>query len=59
MIELKIVFDPATNQMTITGPIEQKVLSYGMLDMARDLVQAFDPTKQSQILAPTMPIGAR
>lgn len=40
MVELKIVVDD-NGQVQISGPIQNKMLSYGMLELARDAIQTF------------------
>lgn len=45
MIELKIMFDPQTGQLQVGGPINDKILCYGLLERAKDMVRDFDATK--------------
>lgn len=40
--ELKITLTPS-GQVLVTGPIANKLLCYGMLGLARDVVRDFDP----------------
>lgn len=56
-IELTIVFCPQTGQISLNGPMGNKLMCYGMLEMAKDLVRSYDPAKQSQILVPAMPLN--
>lgn len=41
IVELKISFNPATNEVAFSGPLENKLLCYGLLEMARDAVKSF------------------
>jgi hypothetical protein len=45
-----IITYQAGGPVQVTGPIENKVLCYGMLEAARDLIKDFKP---SQIIQPT------
>lgn len=47
-VKIEIVFDPNTNNVGVTAPLENKVLCLGMLAMAQKLVQDFDPAKQQE-----------
>lgn len=52
MIELRIVFDPqAFEVVSVSGPLANKTLCYGMLEQARQKVQAFDPAKPGILVA--------
>ena len=42
-------------QITVSGPIQDKVLSYGLLEMARDLIQHFDP--QQRVIPVNAPLN--
>lgn len=37
-IQLVISMDPRTNQINVSGPIDNKVLSYGLLAIAHDVI---------------------
>lgn len=37
-IQIVITFEPETGQINVAGPIENKILTYGLLDLARDAV---------------------
>lgn len=39
-------------QVTISGPITDKILSYGMLEIGKELVRTYDPSKPSPLLVP-------
>lgn len=40
MIEIRIAFDPANGAMKIDGPVNDRVLFYGLLDLAKDVVRS-------------------
>ena len=40
-IELHITFDQQTGNVQVTGPLPNKILCYGMLDMAKDVIREF------------------
>jgi hypothetical protein len=51
IVELKITFDPATKQVQVSGPINDKMLAYSMLEMARDAIKDhIDAQKQPTIV---------
>ena len=54
MIEIKIIAED-DGSVKIAGPIENKVLCLGLLDIAHDLVLKHDP-KESRIIRPTLEI---
>lgn len=43
--ELKIILNEA-GQVSVTGPIDQKPLCYGLLEVARDVIAAHKPMEQ-------------
>lgn len=45
MIQLTILFDEKTGRIDVTGPINNKVLSLGLLEFAKHKVSEFDPAK--------------
>ena len=38
MMQLIITMDPRTNNINVSGPIDNKVLSYGLLAIAHDII---------------------
>ena len=38
VITLTVTFDPATGQVQVTGPIQDKILCCGLLEMAKSTV---------------------
>ena len=38
VMTLTIIFDPATQQLKMEGPTENRILCYGMLGMAREIL---------------------
>lgn len=55
MVELKITLDPTTGGVNVTGPINDKILCLGLLELAKGIVQAHDPGKQPILLANRIP----
>lgn len=54
MMEIRIQFDEKTGKVALTGPIDQRLVCYGMLDMAREILmkRALTPQPKSAILVP-------
>ena len=44
-IELMITMDNQTGAVGVNGPIHNKILCLGMLELAKQAILAFDPTK--------------
>lgn len=40
-IELHITFDQQTGNVQVTGPLPNKLLCYGMLELAKDVIREF------------------
>ena len=49
MLQLVINFDETTGAINVTGPIENKMLVYGMLGMAHDIVAAYQPADKPKL----------
>ena len=49
-VQIVITMNLATGRCTATGPLEDKPLCYGMLEMARDIVRDFDAKKQASAI---------
>lgn len=47
-IVLQITLDPLTSGLNVAGPIDNKVLCYGMLELAKDAVREFAGQKKQQ-----------
>jgi hypothetical protein len=52
MVEIKIIAAD-DGSIRVEGPIENKVLCLGLLDIAHDTVLKYDP-KQNKIIKPTL-----
>jgi uncharacterized protein YfeS len=50
VVRMVIDFDPHTGQVQVNGPIDNKLLALGLLDLARKAVWEFDPAKAAGIL---------
>lgn len=62
LIELRITFDPATGQVNLNaseGAISQRLLMYGILDMARDIVHEYATNAQVRAAAQRSVQGPR
>jgi hypothetical protein len=46
--ELIIRFDPTTGQIQVTGPIQNEMLSFWMLDKAKDSIKEFNKNAGAQ-----------
>jgi hypothetical protein len=55
-IQLVLTFDPATGSVEASGPVNNKLLCYGILEMARDAIQRFnakdEETRQGEVKGP-------
>jgi hypothetical protein len=51
-VELKISFIPG-QEPQISGPLQDKMLCYAMLEVARDAIQSFNP-EQQPLVAPAV-----
>jgi hypothetical protein len=45
VIRMVIDFDERNGQVTVNGPIDNKLLALGLLELARKAVWEFDPAK--------------
>lgn len=50
-IRLLITLNPETGQCQVSGPIDNKLLAYGMLEMARDAIASFVPPQIQPVSA--------
>ena len=56
-IQLIITVTPG-QPVQVTGPLPDKMLCYGMLEMARDVIQSYDPNAQQRLITvPRMKFG--
>lgn len=51
-IEMVIRFNPQTGQVAISGPIDQRLICYGMLEMAKEILvkRAETPTTNGLVI---------
>lgn len=52
MIILKIEFEETTGALNVSGPITNKILSLGMLELARKQILDYDPAKAAPAVIP-------
>jgi uncharacterized protein YfeS len=55
VVRMVIDFDPHTGQVQVNGPIDNKLLALGLLELARKAIWEFDPTKAAGILLASGP----
>jgi hypothetical protein len=48
-IQLVITMDQATNRMSLSGPIQDKLLAYGMLELAKDALREYNHDKRIEV----------
>jgi hypothetical protein len=52
MMQLVITFHEENGQVDVSGPIGNKMLSYGMLEMARDAIKKFSEDQAKSAIVP-------
>jgi hypothetical protein len=52
-VQLVITLSPDGN-VNVQGPIENKLLCYGLLEAAKDAIRNFDPARKPGLLLPRM-----
>jgi len=52
-LELKITIDDA-GRTQVTGPIDQPIVAYGLLEVARDVIRVYNESKKNLV----QPVGA-
>jgi hypothetical protein len=57
MVELKIMLVEESGQVSVNGPISNRILCYGMLEMAKDAITQFHE-KQANSKILQVPPGA-
>lgn len=50
-VTLTIVFDPSTGQVAVSGPIQNRMLSYAMLKLAEKAIDEMHSKKTPEIVA--------
>jgi hypothetical protein len=55
VIRMVIDLDERNGQVTVNGPVDNKILALGLLDLARKAVWEFDPAKRGGILLASGP----
>ena len=48
-IEMTITYAPGQNGVTVAGPVDNKALCYGMLELARDAIVEFHQKKANGV----------
>jgi hypothetical protein len=57
VVKIEIVLT-ATNQLQLSGPLEDKVLMYGLLERAKDIVRAHQTQAASRVELASGPLKA-
>jgi len=58
MITLTITLDEATGSTNVNGPLENKIICYGLLKLAEQIVANYEPPKPSGLVIANGPIVA-
>ena len=51
-VTLQIAFNQVTGAVSVTGPIQNTLLCYGLMELARDVVKKYAEANQSRIAIP-------
>lgn len=54
-LELRITVSN-TGEIRVYGPIQNKILCYGLLEIAKDIIKTYKPEEQSDIIVPQVAI---
>lgn len=57
MIQLLITMDPSDGKVSVTGPIDQPVLAYGLLELARDAIKDHNARRTEEAQRRIVPPG--
>jgi hypothetical protein len=49
MIQLTIKYEESTGRIEVTGPIKNKILCYGLMELARESLSTYTPEKEKLI----------
>ncbi len=58
LFRLTVTLDTATNQVNVEGPLEQRLLCFGLLEEAKKVISEFVP-KQAPLVVPASVIPTR
>ena len=56
LVTLTISYNPQTGQIAVNGPLDQKVLCYGLLEAARDTIKDLKPQPGNGLTLPHLQI---
>jgi hypothetical protein len=51
-LQLVITFDQVTGALNVTGPIQNAVICFGMMEAAKDVIRKYIDANQGKILHP-------
>lgn len=57
IVELRITLDQLSGQIQVTGPVNNSVLAYGMIEAAKDAIRRFNEKAASDSRIVTMPMN--
>ncbi len=52
LLQMMIIFNPNNGQVQVTGPLNNRTLAYGMLEMAREAIYELKEKMKPQIQIP-------
>ena len=52
-VQLTITLDPSSRQVSVNGPIQDKLTCFGMLKLAEKAISEFDPSKVPSLVQAT------
>lgn len=64
MVQILITFNPQDGSVSLNGPLAEKILMYGILESAKQIVTAYDPKTANRVelangpLPPLPPLGS-
>jgi hypothetical protein len=52
-IQLIITLDPTSRAVSVNGPIQDKLMCLGMIELAKAAIQSFDPSRVPTVVGAT------
>lgn len=56
MVEMRIEYDEQTGAVTLNGPLDNRLLCYGLLEMAKEIVASNKPRATPRIVPGVAPV---
>jgi hypothetical protein len=57
-LQLVITMDQLTGALNVTGPIQNAVICFGMLEAAKDVIRKYIEANQSSIIRPGLGVAS-